>query len=98
MPAGHIEPGEDPDAAAQRELQEESGAITFTLEYLLDYSVEHRNTLLYGRLYLADITKIGGIPDREIAEICLRDELPADLTYPEVQKVLFAEVTAHYFP
>ena len=96
MPAGHIEPGENPDDAANRELQEETGALTFALEYLMDYSVELHNNLEYGRLYYADIKQIGRIHDSEIAEIGLRDTLPDSLTYPQVQEVLFAEVRAHY--
>ena len=64
FPGGHIEPGESPEAAARRELWEETGAVRYHLEYLCAYSVEgdpidgvDKN---YGVLYTATRTAAHG--------------------------------------
>jgi 8-oxo-dGTP diphosphatase len=44
----------------------------------------------WGRLYIAEVSKIGPIPDKsEIAEIILLDHLPENLTHPDIQPHLF---------
>ena len=90
MPAGHIEAGEDPDSAAERELYEETGAGDALLKVISDYLVIDGNRQAYGRLYLAEVKELGELPEHEIAEIRLSAELPKQLTYPEVQGVLFS--------
>lgn len=91
--AGHIEDGETSDEAAERELMEETGALEFSLSLIATYSVENEGRTGYGRLYYAEVTDIGDVPDRsEIAERIFADGLPDDLTYPEVQPVLFGHV------
>ena len=88
FPGGHIEPGESPEAAARRELWEETGAVRYHMEYLCAYSVEgdpidgvDKN---YGVLYTATI---------EMAEMRLFAELPTNMTYPQLQPkmALYAE-------
>jgi 8-oxo-dGTP diphosphatase len=87
---GHIEPGETSLEAAGRELMEETGAIKFTLECLATYSVTIDGETGWGRLYLADVTEIGPIPDiSEIAEAMFTDRLPGNLTHPDIQPHLF---------
>lgn len=93
MPAGHIEPGESPDEAAERELFEETGAGEFKLEYILDYTVTANKNQESGRLYLADIDHVDELQGYEIEETKLSDQLPDSLTYPDVQKVLFSQLT-----
>lgn len=90
MPAGHIEKNEPADEAARRELGEETGAFSFTLEHLCDYQVVLEKTTESGRLYSAEIHKRKLKLEHEIAELKLTSELPTDLTYPEVQTVLFS--------
>ena len=90
MPAGHIEANEDPDRAAERELYEETGAIDARLKLIADYEVSHEGKLARGRLYLAEVKELGPLPQHEIAEIKQCRELPQQLTYPEVQRVLFS--------
>ena len=95
MPAGHIEPGEEPDRAARRELYEETGAVNFSLEVISDYSVELNRKLAFGRLYYAEVKEMEPLPEHEIEEIKFSQELPSQLTYPEVQTLLFSLLTLH---
>jgi 8-oxo-dGTP diphosphatase len=93
VPGGHIEDGESPFDAAGRELREETGAEEFKLHCVATYSVEKDGTIGYGRLFAADVSRLGKIPDiSEIAEARLVDYLPESLTYPDIQPLLFARV------
>jgi len=93
IPGGHIENKESPEETARRELMEETGALEFNLSCVATYSVEEKGTAGYGRLFFADIRKMGPLPqDSEISEIRLTDELPDKLTYPDIQPVLFRRV------
>jgi len=88
--AGHIERGETPYVAACRELMEETGALKFSIDCMATYSVDRDGTIDYGRLYLAEVFELGPVPDAaEIAETKLFDHLPENLTYPDIQPVLF---------
>ncbi len=87
---GHIERNETPGEAAGRELMEETGALKFELECVATYSVEKEGKTDYGRLYLAEVFELGKVPDvSEIAEVVILDQLPDNLTYPDIQPALF---------
>lgn len=92
IPGGHIEPNETPDYAASRELMEETGALEFNIHAVSDYSVEIEGIITTGRLYYAQIIKLGNLPEFEIAEVILLDHLPVKLTYPLIQPILFESV------
>ncbi|GKX65883.1 HD domain-containing protein [Inconstantimicrobium mannanitabidum] len=97
VPGGHRELNEAIDDAASRELNEETGAVKFKLtpicDYLCDYSIERENDpKSYGRLYFADIEELGELPNLEIGEVKLFDDMPQDLTYPKIQPILINEV------
>ena len=59
VPGGHREPGEDIRTTAKRELQEETGAVDFSIEPVCVYSVtapwnfDSRET--FGMLFFADV-------------------------------------------
>lgn len=87
---GHIENGETSFEAAERELFEETGALEFSLVCIATYSVTIDGETGWGRLYFAEVSMIGPIPDiSEIAEIRLSDHLPENLTHPDIQPHLF---------
>lgn len=88
MPGGHREPGEGCEEGARRELQEETGATRFSLQWLCAYSVTWNGKTEYGQLFRAGIEELGELPDSEIAEIRLVDELPENLTYPHIQPAM----------
>jgi 8-oxo-dGTP diphosphatase len=93
IPGGHIEAGESPDKAAEREVMEETGATRFKIECVATYSVEKEGRMDFGRLYFAEVTLMGPIPDTsEIAEICLLETIPENITYPDIQPHLFKKI------
>ncbi len=89
MPAGHREIDEDIADTASRELAEETGAVEFDITPVCVYSVTKDGQTTYGKLFLAAITEIGDLsPEIEIAEITLRETLPPNLSYPDIQPQL----------
>ncbi len=95
-PAGHIERGELPDAAAGRELFEETGAVEFELEPVCKYSVDDGHLKRYGQLFYARVRKLGPLPGSEIAERHLFTDMPKHLSYPKVQPHLIRRVWNDY--
>lgn len=93
---GHIEIGETTLEAAKRELYEETGAEEFTIRPVCDYSVHSLKDFSNGQVFLAEITKLGEIPDPEMAEVMLLDTLPEEQTYPHILPVLFREIEKVY--
>lgn len=97
---GKIEAGETPLEAAKRELFEESGAVSFSIEPLCDYwagtgEVGDAYTGACGMVFTAVIHKLGDIPESEIARVKTFDVLPSNLTYPAITPVLFARQTLY---
>ena len=90
---GHIEANETPSDTARRELAEETGAREFSLDCVATYSVEKDGGTDYGRLFFAEVTKPGTLPENsEIAETAIMDDLPGKLTYPDIQPHMFRKV------
>ena len=92
---GHIEKGETPIEAARRELYEETGALEFDMEPICDcWSCDEPHetnniTWANGVVFLARVHKIGDMPDFEMEKIQLFEELPSNLTYPDITKTVF---------
>ncbi len=97
IPGGHREPGEAITDTAVRELQEETGAKDFAIKPVCAYSVTGKNRVndtgeeMYGMLYYADISGFDQELHSEMEKVCLFDELPEALTYPEIQPKLVQE-------
>lgn len=87
IPGGHIEAGEDWLAAARRELFEETGAIKINVRPVCVYFISS-----YALLCYAEIVELSKLPNFEISEIGLFDDLPNNLTYPETHKLFFETV------
>lgn len=88
---GHIEEGETPLEAAKRELYEESGATDFSITPVFDYRAGDDKSGANGMVFCADIQKLGALPESEMKEVCFFDELPDNLTYPDITPLLFQQ-------
>ncbi|WP_243129214.1 HD domain-containing protein [Hathewaya massiliensis] len=93
VPGGHRELNEDINYTAARELKEETGAVRFNIKPICDYSVKRENVdKNYGRLFYAEIQELGELHNLEIGEIALFEDIPENLTYPQIQPILINEL------
>lgn len=92
VPGGHIEEGETALEAATRELQEETGALDFTLTPVCWYRLHFSDGGMgsFSLLCAAEVRTMTGLQS-EIAEVRTFDGMPAALTYPDIQPFLLAE-------
>lgn len=94
VPGGHREPGEDIEAAARRELHEETGAIRFSMQPVCVYAVirDGEPEESCGMLFFAEIEEFEEELHSEMEKIVLLDVPPEEnLTYPDIQPKLWQE-------
>lgn len=89
VPGGHREEKENIYVTASRELIEETGAKEFSMIPICIYSVDKGEGESYGQLFYSKIHHLGELPELEIGEIKLFDNMPENLTYPLIQPHLF---------
>lgn len=99
IPGGRKEIGENIFETARRELWEETGAVEYDLIPVSVYSVirndvqqDKHNDESFGMLFYAKIKNFEKLPDYEIEKIEFFDNMPENLTYPEIQPKLLEKV------
>ena len=75
--------------AARRELYEESGALEYEIAPLCDYWAGVPGDSANGMVFRAVISKLGPLPESEMARVRTFDSLPENVTYPAITPVLF---------
>ena len=81
---GHVEAGETPEEAARRELYEESGAVAYRLRPLFDYVAGEPGNMDAGMVFAVEIEELGPLPPSEMAEVRAWEQMPENLTYPQI--------------
>ncbi len=93
FPGGHIEAGEAPLDAGNRELWEESGALQAHVIPVCIYGVTKEGQTRYGQLFFAEIPELGDLPeDFEMGERLLSETILPALTYPDILPALFHKI------
>ena len=88
---GHIEAGETPLECAKRELFEESGIWDADIYPVCDYWGFNSQACSNGMVFLAVVHSLGKLPESEMKETKIFDDLPAQLTYPHTSPKLYAQ-------
>ena len=103
VPGGHREAGETILEAAKRELQEETGAVEFTIQPVCVYSVKGKTRInkqeddvSFGMLFVAEIFSFEELHS-EIETILITDKLVENWTYPLIQPKLLEEAKRRGF-
>lgn len=96
FPGGHREAGETIEAAAVRELYEETGAAEYRMVQVSVYSVTdqaqsgEKQAESLGMLFYAEISRFDQLPPAfEMEKIECFEKPPDNWTYPEIQPLLF---------
>lgn len=100
FPGGHREAGETIEAAAVRELYEETGAVEYRMATVTVYSVideeqsAETRTESLGMLFYAEISRFASLPSEfEMEKIECFETPPDNWTYPEIQPMLLKRLS-----
>ena len=103
VPGGHRESGETILETAKRELQEETGAVSFDIKPICVYSVKGKTRVnesideeTFGMLYYADVFSFEELHS-EIEKIVITDTLVENWTYPMICPRLLEEAISRGF-
>lgn len=80
IPGGHREENEDINAAAARKLNEETGAVSYEIKPICDYSVIAGDLTSYRRLFYANVAFTG--------KYCRRKGYGREVTAAMIEKLL----------
>ena len=93
---GHIELGEMPLDAAKRELFEETGAVSFDIKPIFDYSASDETSHANGMVFYAEIKELNDLPESEMEKIEYFETLPMNLTYKDITTKLFQHLENNF--
>ena len=103
IPGGHRENNESILETAERELNEETGALDFSVYPICVYSVTGKNKVnetgeeTYGMLFFADIKTFENELHSEMEKVLITDTLVENWTYPLIQPKLIEEAKLRGF-
>ncbi len=103
IPGGHRENNETILETAKRELNEETGALNFSISPICVYSVTGKNKVnetgeeTYGMLFFADIKTFENELHSEMEKVLITDTLVDNWTYPLIQPKLIEEAIQRGF-
>ncbi len=103
IPGGHRENNETILETAKRELNEETGALDFSISPICVYSVTGKNKVnetgeeTYGMLFFADIKTFENELHSEMEKVLITDTLVDNWTYPLIQPKLIEEAKQRGF-
>jgi 8-oxo-dGTP pyrophosphatase MutT (NUDIX family) len=97
LPAGHIDPGESPQQAAQRECYEESGVHIHIQSHLSHYNhIKRRGNVKPTRVYLATPLSIAPSPEgRHTRWVRIKDILADNRNTPNYVLDLLKQANKH---
>ena len=103
IPGGHREKHETILETAERELNEETGALDFSVYPICVYSVTGKNKVnetgeeTYGMLFFADIKTFANELHSEMEKVLITDTLVENWTYPLIQPKMIEEAKQRGF-
>lgn len=103
IPGGHRETNETILETAKRELNEETGALDFSVYPICVYSVTGKNNVnetgeeTFGMLFFADINTFENEIHSEMEKVLITDTLVENWTYPLIQPKLIEEAKQRGF-